>query len=277
MGDPTPILVPQAPAPGEQWDQNQVLVSRIHVSVGDPVQHGQAVADLETNKVSLELDSPVQGVVSDVRVRPDETVPLGTTLMIIDAGAPAPPLDQGKALRVPDAPGPGAAWGQDRVTVSAVHVSAGGHAERGQPLVEIGTSTAVQGGTVSVKLEMTSPVRGTIVRISAQVGSTVPVGSALLFIEPDLTPLPAERPTPVLVPQTPAPGEQWDQDQLLVSRIRVTVGDRVESGQAVADVETSKISLGLDSPVPGVVSELRVAAGDTVPAGAVLMVIDADA
>ncbi|MGP3924766.1 biotin/lipoyl-containing protein [Streptomyces sp. 8N616] len=85
MGQPTPIVVPEAPGPGDQWGQDHVIVSRVHVTVGERVADGQPLADVETDKISLELGSPVPGVVSDLRVRPDDTVPLGAVLMVIDA------------------------------------------------------------------------------------------------------------------------------------------------------------------------------------------------
>ena len=271
MGDPTPVLVPEVPSPEGEWGQDRVLVSRVHVTVGDRVASGQPLADLETDKVSLELASPVSGVVSDVRVRWDDTVPLGAVLMIIDTGASPTPADTGIALRVPNAPGRGAEWGHDRVTVAEVHVSAGSRVEGGQPVVAVSTSRTVQGGNLLVTLQMTSLTRGSVGRVRAAVGSTMAVGSVLLFIEPEL-PL-----TSAVVPQAPSPDGEWGQDQVLVSRVHVTVGDRVASGQPLADLETDKVSLELASPVSGVVCDLKVSPDDTVPVGAVLMLIDANA
>lgn len=56
----------------------------------------------------------------------------------------------------------------------------------------------------------------------------------------------------------------------------VAVGDTVELNQVVAEVETAKALVQLPSPYAGVVAELLVEAGDTVPVGAPLMTITVD-
>ncbi|WP_456823719.1 dihydrolipoamide acetyltransferase family protein [Cellulomonas sp. P5_E12] len=56
----------------------------------------------------------------------------------------------------------------------------------------------------------------------------------------------------------------------------VAVGDTVELNQVVAEVETAKALVQLPSPYAGVVAELLVEAGATVPVGAPLMTITVD-
>ncbi|ROS27856.1 dihydrolipoamide acetyltransferase family protein [Cellulomonas sp. PhB150] len=56
----------------------------------------------------------------------------------------------------------------------------------------------------------------------------------------------------------------------------VAVGDTVTLNQVVAEVETAKALVQLPSPYAGVVAELLVAAGATVPVGAPLMTITVD-
>lgn len=56
----------------------------------------------------------------------------------------------------------------------------------------------------------------------------------------------------------------------------VAVGDAVELNQVVAEVETAKALVQLPSPYAGVVAELLVEAGSTVPVGAPLLTITVD-
>ena len=56
--------------------------------------------------------------------------------------------------------------------------------------------------------------------------------------------------------------------------IRAQVGDRVEQGQELLVMEAMKMELALKAPGSGVVSEIRVAAGDFVEADAVLALLD---
>jgi len=50
------------------------------VSVGDAVQEGQVLANLETEKVTTALEAPVGGVVQSIDVPVGEDVPVGTVL-----------------------------------------------------------------------------------------------------------------------------------------------------------------------------------------------------
>lgn len=52
------------------------------------------------------------------------------------------------------------------------------------------------------------------------------------------------------------------------------VGDRVSEGESLAEIETEKAVVDLESPATGTVVELRFAAGDEVPVGEVLGYIE---
>lgn len=54
---------------------------------------------------------------------------------------------------------------------------------------------------------------------------------------------------------------------------KVAVGDRVEVGQLVCEVETDKISGDVESPVAGVVRRLVAEPGVNVPVGGLLAVV----
>jgi pyruvate dehydrogenase E2 component (dihydrolipoamide acetyltransferase) len=53
------------------------------VGEGDPVQKGDVLAIVETEKTSVELTSPFNGVVARVLVADGETVPVGTPLLLL--------------------------------------------------------------------------------------------------------------------------------------------------------------------------------------------------
>lgn len=58
---------------------------------------------------------------------------------------------------------------------------------------------------------------------------------------------------------------------------KVSQGERVREGQVLATVETDKVTNELESPVNGVVSEIRVPAGTSeIKVGDVLCVIEED-
>ncbi len=57
---------------------------------------------------------------------------------------------------------------------------------------------------------------------------------------------------------------------------QVAVGDRVEVGQLVCEVETDKITGQVESPVAGIVRRLVAAPGENVPVGGLLAVVSDD-
>ena len=54
----------------------------------------------------------------------------------------------------------------------------------------------------------------------------------------------------------------------------VKVGDRVTPGAPLLEVETEKADVVLEAEVAGVVSEIRAPAGQTVPVGSIVGLID---
>ena len=73
-----------APMPGR--------VVRVSVEPGDAVTRGQGLAAVEAMKMENELVSPVDGVVSEVRVAVDDTVEAGAVLVVVRA-AVSPQVD----------------------------------------------------------------------------------------------------------------------------------------------------------------------------------------
>ena len=61
-----------------------------------------------------------------------------------------------------------------------------------------------------------------------------------------------------------------------IAEILVREGDRIEVDQPVAELETEKAVIELPAPEAGVITEVHVAAGDTVAVGAVILTIEAD-
>jgi pyruvate dehydrogenase E2 component (dihydrolipoamide acetyltransferase) len=61
---------------------------------GDTVRKGEPIAEVETDKVTIELEAPASGVLSDVTAQEGDVVPVGHTIAIIAATgeSPAPAL-----------------------------------------------------------------------------------------------------------------------------------------------------------------------------------------
>jgi pyruvate dehydrogenase E2 component (dihydrolipoamide acetyltransferase) len=107
--------------PALGFDMTEGLLARWLKNEGDPVVKGQAIAEIETDKATVEIEAAAAGVLARIIVQAGETVPVGTLIGVIaEAGeeitavaAPAPPAP------IPEA-GEGAAPSEARVKASPV-------------------------------------------------------------------------------------------------------------------------------------------------------------
>jgi pyruvate/2-oxoglutarate dehydrogenase complex dihydrolipoamide acyltransferase (E2) component len=55
-----------------------------HKSPGDRVEEGEPIVEIETDKVEMQVEAPVSGVLREVLVNVDEDAPVGATLGLIE-------------------------------------------------------------------------------------------------------------------------------------------------------------------------------------------------
>ena len=79
MAEPTPIVLPKA-------GMNMVAATIVawHKSPGERVEAGEPIVEIETDKVEMQIEAPVSGVLSEVLVGVDEDAPVGATLGLIE-------------------------------------------------------------------------------------------------------------------------------------------------------------------------------------------------
>jgi pyruvate dehydrogenase E2 component (dihydrolipoamide acetyltransferase) len=77
------------------FDMTEGKVARWLKKVGDPVKHGEAVVEIETDKVNIESEAQGDGVLREILVSEGTTVPVKTMIAII--GAPDEDLTAIKA------------------------------------------------------------------------------------------------------------------------------------------------------------------------------------
>jgi pyruvate dehydrogenase E2 component (dihydrolipoamide acetyltransferase) len=115
--------------PALGFDMTEGLLARWLKNEGDPVEKGQAIAEIETDKATVEIEAAASGVLARIIVHAGETVRVGTSIAVI-AGpgeeiaavatpAPAPPAPPPPAP-APEVGGEGAAPPGTRVRSSPV-------------------------------------------------------------------------------------------------------------------------------------------------------------
>jgi pyruvate dehydrogenase E2 component (dihydrolipoamide acetyltransferase) len=214
---PTDVIMPSL-----GFDMTEGLLARWLKNEGDPVVKGQAIAEIETEKATVEIEASVSGILTRIIVQAGETVPVGTLIGVIaEAGdevttvsapsssppAPAPPAPPafpppGPVLEA----GEGAAPSEARVKASPVARKMAG--EAGLDLSHIkGTGP---GGRV----------------VERDVQAAIAAGSA---------------PAPPGVPAGPAPGAT-----VPLNRMRKTIARRMTESKAAAPHFYITVEINMD-------------------------------
>jgi pyruvate/2-oxoglutarate dehydrogenase complex dihydrolipoamide acyltransferase (E2) component len=63
----------------------EATINEWRVGVGEPVEQGQILATIDSEKVTMELPSPIGGVLAEHLAQVGETVPVGSAIAVIVA------------------------------------------------------------------------------------------------------------------------------------------------------------------------------------------------
>src|SRR5947209_8019751 len=77
------------PALGMAQETGKLL--RWLVAEGQPVAQGQPFMEIETDKVTVEIESPASGILAGIRARPGQEVPVGDVVAVVLAPNEPPP------------------------------------------------------------------------------------------------------------------------------------------------------------------------------------------
>src|SRR3989475_7030866 len=95
---PTDVVMPQM---GESIAEGTIV--RWIKKVGDQVARDEPLFEISTDKVDAEIPSPAAGVVSEIRVKEGETVPVNSVVAVIGAAGGAKPAAGTKTPPAPPA------------------------------------------------------------------------------------------------------------------------------------------------------------------------------
>ncbi|PTP57606.1 pyruvate dehydrogenase complex dihydrolipoyllysine-residue acetyltransferase [Vibrio splendidus] len=258
---------------------DEVEVTEILVNVGDKVEEEQSLITVEGDKASMEVPASQAGIVKEIKISEGDSVSTGSLIMIFEAegaaAAPAAPAVEAaapvaaaelKEVHVPDI-------GGDEVEVTEIMVAIGDAVEEEQSLL------TVEGDKAS--MEVPAPFAGIVKEIKIASGDSVSTGSLVMVFEVAGSGAPvAAAPAPAAAPVAAAPAASAEKevnvpdiggDEVEVTEIMVAVGDTVEEEQSLITVEGDKASMEVPAPFAGTVKEIKIAAGDTVSTGSLIM------
>ncbi|MBT0500429.1 pyruvate dehydrogenase complex dihydrolipoyllysine-residue acetyltransferase [Morganella morganii subsp. morganii] len=175
---------------------DEVDVTEIMVSVGDTVTEEQSLITVEGDKASMEVPSPMAGVVKEIKVAVGDKVSTGSLIMVFEVAGAAPAAQPAAAAPAPAAAAPAVAAdkeihvpdiGGDEVDVTEIMVSVGDTVTEEQSLI------TVEGDKAS--MEVPSPMAGKVKEIKVAVGDKVKTSSLIMVFEvAGAAPAPAAQP-----------------------------------------------------------------------------------
>jgi pyruvate dehydrogenase E2 component (dihydrolipoamide acetyltransferase) len=262
---------------------DEVEVTEILVSVGDKVEEEQSLITVEGDKASMEVPASQAGIVKEIKIVVGDTVSTGSLIMIFEAegAAVAAPVAEAapvtapvaaataelKEVHVPDI-------GGDEVEVTEIMVAIGDSIEEEQSLL------TVEGDKAS--MEVPAPFAGVLKEIKIATGDKVSTGSLVMIFEvAGSAPVaaPAQAAAPVAAAPAVAAAKEVHVpdiggDEVEVTEIMVAVGDTVEEEQSLITVEGDKASMEVPAPFAGTIKEIKIATGDKVSTGSLIMIFD---
>ncbi|MGK3113940.1 pyruvate dehydrogenase complex dihydrolipoyllysine-residue acetyltransferase [Candidatus Pantoea formicae] len=167
--------------------------------------------------------------------------------------------------------------GSDEVEVTEILVKVGDKVEAEQSLI------TVEGDKAS--MEVPSPQAGVVKEIKIATGDKVNTGSLIMIFEAEgAAAAPAAEEKKAEAAPAPAAAAVSKEvnvpdiggDEVEVTEILVKVGDKVEAEQSLITVEGDKASMEVPAPFAGVVKEIKIATGDKVNTGSLIMIFEAE-
>ncbi len=264
---------------------DEVEVTEILVKVGDKVAEEQSLITVEGDKASMEVPASQAGIVKEIKVVAGDKVSTGSLIMVFEAeGAAAATPAPAPQAAAPVAAAPAAAAlkevqvpdiGGDEVEVTEIMVKVGDVVAEEQSLI------TVEGDKAS--MEVPAPFAGTVKEIKIAAGDKVSTGSLIMVFEvagaaPVAAPVQAAAPAAAAAPAVAALKEvqvpDIGGDEVTVTEIMVNVGDSISEEQSLITVEGDKASMEVPAPFAGTLKEIKVAAGDKVKTGSLIMVFE---
>jgi pyruvate dehydrogenase E2 component (dihydrolipoamide acetyltransferase) len=262
---------------------DEVEITEILVKVGDKVEVEQSLITVEGDKASMEVPSPQAGVVKEIKVAVGDKTETGKLLMIFEAEGAAAAAPAAKAEEKPAA-APAAAAAAKDVEVPDIGAD---EVEVTEILVKVGDTVTAEQSLITVEgdkasMEVPAPFAGTVKEIKINTGDKVKTGSLIMVFEVAgaASAAAATQAAPAAAPAASAAKNvevpDIGGDEVEVTEVMVKVGDKVAAEQSLITVEGDKASMEVPAPFAGTVKEIKIATGDKVKTGSLIMVFEVE-
>ncbi|MGF1620105.1 MAG: 2-oxoglutarate dehydrogenase complex dihydrolipoyllysine-residue succinyltransferase [Rhodomicrobiaceae bacterium] len=197
----------------------EAIVGKWYKKAGDSVQADEPIVELETDKVTLEVNAPSAGVISEISVEEGETVEVGAVLGAIGEGSGAAPAPKQKK----DEPKP-SSNGQEKAAAPSAEPAKAASSAASENL-----SPAVRKGIAENNLDP-SQIEGT------GKDGRILKGDVLTALDSSSAPAP----TTARSPRPPVRQEDHAREERVrMTRLRQTIAKRLKESQNTAAMLTT--------------------------------------
>jgi 2-oxoglutarate dehydrogenase E2 component (dihydrolipoamide succinyltransferase) len=201
---------------------SEATVGKWFKKAGESVQADEPLVELETDKVTLEVNAPNSGVLSEIAAETGQTVAIGALLGQLSGGAAAAPVEaaaQAPAAKtapalvpstaMPPAPAAAKMAAEGKIDLASV----AGSGKRGQVL------------------------KGDVIAAAAAAGAPSPAVAPAPVQAP--APIPASAPAPAPAARTTTPDDSAREERVRMTKLRQTIARRLKDAQNNAAMLTT--------------------------------------
>ena len=209
----------------------EATVGKWFKKAGEPVQADEPLVELETDKVTLEVNAPSPGVLSEIVAETGQTVAIGALLGQVAAGAATPAPARAPAAKA--APAAGAATPLSSPAAKTAMPPAPAAAK-------IAAEDKIDLASIAGSGKRGQVLKGDVLAAVAAAQAPVPVViSAPIQTLASTTPLPVSPPAPAPAARTTTPDDSAREERVRMTKLRQTIARRLKDAQNTAAMLTT--------------------------------------
>jgi 2-oxoglutarate dehydrogenase E2 component (dihydrolipoamide succinyltransferase) len=212
----------------------EATVGKWFKKAGDPVQADEPLVELETDKVTLEVNAPSPGVLSEIVAETGQTVAIGALLGQVAAGAATP-----APARVPAAAAKPALESAPAVATATPPSSPA--ARTAMPPAPAAAKIAAE-DKIDLASITGSGKRGQVLKgdvLAAVAAAQAPAPVAAPLQTPASAQLPVTAPAPAPAARTTTPDDGAREERVRMTKLRQTIARRLKDAQNTAAMLTT--------------------------------------
>jgi 2-oxoglutarate dehydrogenase E2 component (dihydrolipoamide succinyltransferase) len=214
----------------------EATVGKWFKKAGDPVKADEPLVELETDKVTLEVNAPSPGVLSEIVAETGQTVAIGALLGQVAAGAAAPAAARAPAAAAKLAPASAPA----AATATPPSSPAAKTAMPPAPAAaKIAAEDKIDLASIAGSGKRGQVLKGDVLAAVALAQAPAPEVVSAPLQTPAPTPLPVSPPAPAPAARTTTPDDGAREERVRMTKLRQTIARRLKDAQNTAAMLTT--------------------------------------